>query len=82
MARVLQLHGKGPIKGAGALILVTGEGSLNQQGGHFLKATSKQRIVFDPKRHLPAIVNDVRTHFPQRSVYNNDSIQMKLVKVS
>ncbi len=74
--------GKGPIKGAGALILVTGEGSLNQQGGHFLKATSKQRIVFDPKRHLPAIVNDVRTHFPQRSVYNNDSIQMKLVKVS
>jgi hypothetical protein len=74
--------GKGPVKGAASLMLVTGEGTLNQQGGHYLKATSKQRIVFDPNRHVPAIVNDVRTHFPQRSVYNNDSIQMKLIKVS
>jgi hypothetical protein len=75
-------HGKGPIAGAAPLILVTGDGTLNQQGGRFLKATSKQRVVFDPKRHVPAIVNDLRTHFPQRSVYNNDSIQMKLTSAS
>jgi hypothetical protein len=76
------LQGKGPIKGAAPLVLIETEGSLNQQGGTFLKATSKQRIVYDPVAKLPAIVRDVRTHIPMRSVYSNDLIELKLTKDS
>jgi hypothetical protein len=76
------LHGEGPIANAGALILVTAQGTLDQQSGRYLKATSKQRIVWDPVLKVPAIVNDVRTHIPMRSVYSNDSIELKLIKDS
>ncbi len=74
------LHGKGPIANAGALVLVVADGTLNQQGGRYLKATSKQRIVYDPVRKLPAIVRDVRTQVPQRSIYSTDWVELKLTK--
>lgn len=73
-------YGKGPIANAAPLILVEATGTLDQQGGTYLKATSKQRIVWDPVRRVPAVVRDIRTHIPQRSVYNNDLIEMKLIK--
>jgi hypothetical protein len=76
------LHGQGPIANAGPLILITAEGTLNQQGGRYFKATSKQRIVWDPVAKLPAIVRDTRTHVPQRSVYSNDTVELKLIKDS
>jgi hypothetical protein len=76
------LEGQGPIKGAAPLILILAHGTLDQQGGRYLSAKSKQRIVYDPGRKIPAIVNDVRSHLPQRSVYNNDTIQVKLIKDS
>jgi hypothetical protein len=76
------LQGKGPIKGAAPLVLIEGDGTLNQQGGTYLKATSKERIVYDPVAKVPAIVRDVRSHIPQRSVYNNDLIELKLTKDS
>lgn len=79
---VYNLHGQGPIANAGPLVLITAEGTLDQQGGRYLKATSKQRIVYDPVRKVPAIVSDLRTHVPQRSVYSNDSIELKLIKDS
>ena len=60
------------------LILITAQGTLNQQSGRHLKATSKQSIVYDPVAKIPAIVNDVRTHIPMRSVYSNDMIELKL----
>jgi len=75
-------QGKGPIKNAGPLVLVQAEGTLNQQGGTFLKAKSKQRIVYDPVAKITGIVSDVRTHIPMRSVYSNDSIELKLTKDS
>jgi hypothetical protein len=76
------LHGQGPVAGGGGLMLITSSGSLNQEGGRYLKATSKQRIVYDPVRDVPAVVRDTRTHLPARSIYNNDMVQLKLVKDS
>jgi hypothetical protein len=76
------LVGKGPIKGAAPLVLIEAHGTLNQQGGTYSKATSKQRIVYDPMRKIPAIVRDVRTHIPMRSVYSNDLVEVKLTKDS
>lgn len=75
-------QGKGPIKNAGHLVLIQAEGTLNQQGGTYLKAKSKQRIVYDPVAKITGIVSDVRTHIPMRSVYSNDVIELKLTKDS
>jgi hypothetical protein len=75
-------HGQGPVKGAAPLELVLSNGTLTQQGGRYLSATSKQRIVYDPVAKVPAIVRDTRTHLPQRNVYNNDVVEVKLVKDS
>jgi hypothetical protein len=76
------LQGKGPVANAAPLILITAAGTLNQQSGRSLKATSKQSIVYDPAAKVPAIVRDIRTHIPMRSVYSNDSIELKLLKDS
>jgi hypothetical protein len=57
-------------------------GTLDQQGGTYLKATEKANIAYDPVQKVPAFVEEVRTHFPQRSVYNNDTIQLKLTQLS
>jgi hypothetical protein len=76
------LQGKGPVANAAPLILITATGTLLQQSGRNLKATSKQSIVYDPAAKVPAIVRDVRTHIPMRSVYSNDSIELKLTKDS
>jgi len=75
-------QGKGPIKNAGHLVLIQAEGTLNQQGGTYLKAKSKQKIVYDPVAKITGIVSDVRTHIPMRSVYSNDLIELKLTKDS
>lgn len=76
------LQGKGPIANGGGSVLVETNGTLNQQGGRFWKATSKQRIAYDPAAKIPLAVRDVRTHFPQRTVNNNDLIELKLLKDS
>jgi hypothetical protein len=76
------LQGKGPIKGAGPLVLIEGSGTLAQQGGKYLKGTSKVRIVYDPVAKIPGIVRDVRTHIPYRSAYSNDLIELKLTQDS
>jgi hypothetical protein len=76
------MQGKGPIHNAAPLVLILAQGTLDQTGGRYLKATSKQRIVYDPVRKVPAIVRDERTHLPQRSVYNNDVVEAKLIKDS
>jgi hypothetical protein len=76
------LQGKGPIKGAGNLVLIQGTGTLDQQGGTYMKATSKLRVVYDPAAKIPGIVRDVRTHIPMRSVYSNDTVELKLIKDS
>jgi len=77
-----ELHGKGPIANAAPAVLVTTSGTLTQQGGRYLKATSKQRIAYDPAAKIPVVVRDIRTHFPQHTVYNNDLIELKLIKDS
>jgi hypothetical protein len=76
------LHGKGVIANAGGAVLITTTGTLTQQGGRYYKATSKQRIAYDPAAHVPVVVRDIRTHLPQRNVYNNDLVEMKLIKDS
>lgn len=76
------LQGKGPVANAAPLILITSTGTLNQQSGRSLKATSKQSIVYDPAAKVPAIVHDIRTHIPMKSVYSNDLIELKLMKDS
>jgi hypothetical protein len=76
------LHGKGSIAGAAPLVLIQANGTLDQQGGRYLKATSKQRIAYDPAAKVPVLVNDVRTHLPQTNVYNKDLVELKLTKDS
>lgn len=75
-------QGKGPINGSSSFMLVEANGSLDQQGGTFLKAPSKQRIAYDPAGKLAVVVSDTRTHIPYRSVYSNDVINLKLLKDS
>jgi len=76
------LHGKGPIAKAGPTVLIESTGTLDQQGGRYFKATSKQRIAYDPVAKIPVVVRDVRTHVPQKSVYSNDLVELKLTKDS
>jgi hypothetical protein len=79
---VYSLHGKGPIANAGPTVLIESTGTLDQQGGRYFKATSKQRIAYDPVAKIPVVVRDVRTHLPQKSVYSNDLVELKLTKDS
>jgi hypothetical protein len=79
---VFTLTGKGPIAGAGHLILVQQNGTMDQQGGTYRKATVKGSIVYDPVQKVPAFIDQVRTHLPQRTVNNFDTIQLKLTAVS
>jgi len=79
---VYSLHGKGPIAKAGPTVLIESTGTLDQQGGRYFKATSKQRIAYDPVAKIPVVVRDVRTHLPQKSVYSNDLVELKLTKDS
>lgn len=75
-----EAKGEGPIPNAAPTILVVNSGKLTQQGGRYLSANDKMRIAFDPHVKLPVYVYDVRSHLPQRSVYNNDSVELKLLK--
>jgi hypothetical protein len=77
-----QLQGKGLIPKSKGAILVQTEGTLTQQGGRYLKATSKQRISYDARNKVVLAVSDTRSHLPQRSVYNNDLVQAELIKDS
>jgi hypothetical protein len=79
---IYSLHGTGPIAGAAPLVLIQSNGTLDQQGGRYLQATDKQRIAYDPVAKIPVIVNDVRTHLPQTTVYNKDLVELKLTKDS
>lgn len=76
------LNGKGLIPKAGQSYLIETEGTFDQQGGTFRNGKSKQRIAYDRAAKIPVAVRDVRTHYPQRSVYNNDLIELKLLKDS
>jgi hypothetical protein len=75
------LEGKGLISG-GPLVLVTTNGTLKQQGGRYLSATSQQRIGYDPAAKVPVIIQDVRSHLPQTNVNNKDLIDLQLTKKS
>lgn len=72
------VQGKGPVPKGAPLLLVTTNGTLSQ--GYF-RATSKQRIVYDPVNKVPAAASDVRTHIPQRNVNSYDTIEVKLTKL-
>jgi hypothetical protein len=75
------LTGKGPMADS-KLTLVQSTGTLVQDGGHYLSLKSTQRIAYDRVAKVPAFVSEQRTHYPQRNVYNNDLIELKLVKLS
>jgi hypothetical protein len=76
------LHGTGLVPNAGHTYLVETTGTLDQEGGTYRNGKSKQRIAYDRTAKIPVVVRDVRTHYPQRSVYNNDLIELKLTKDS
>jgi hypothetical protein len=75
------LQGKGPAPDSKAQVLVQSNGTLTQQGGRYRSATSKAGILYDIVHKVPAYVSETRTHLPQTSVYNNDDIQVKLIKL-
>ena len=72
------LHNTGPVPKGDPLVLVTTDGTLVQG---FFRASSKQRIVYDPVNKVPAVVSDKRTHIPQRSTESYDTIELKLQKL-
>jgi hypothetical protein len=76
------LQGKGPIPKAYGAISLSSNGTLEQQGSRYLKASSKQTIAYDPTYKIPLVVSDTRTHLPMRSVYSNDLVELKLIKDS
>jgi hypothetical protein len=74
------LHGKGPVaKSEPPTDLVKSTGTLTQEGGRYFSMKSSQSIAYDTKHNVPAFVSDVRTHYPQTSVYNNDLIELQLI---
>jgi len=79
---VANLQGKGPMKNAGPLVLVIANGTVDQQGGRFRSGTFKTSIAYDPVAKIPVVVDDLRTHLPQTSVYNKDYVGLKLLKDS
>jgi hypothetical protein len=79
---VFTLTGKGPIADSAPLVLIHQTGTLKQQAATFRSATEKANIAYDPVQKVPAFIDEVRTHFPQRTVDNYDTIQLKLEKVS
>jgi hypothetical protein len=80
---VFTLTGAGPIADSSPpLVLIHQKGTLDQQGARYRSATEKANIAYDPVQKVPAIIDEVRTHFPQLSVNNYDNIQMKLITIS
>lgn len=80
---VFHMQGKGHAsKDSTHVYLVEINGTFEQQGGHFNAGTVKGGILYDANLKLPVFVNVTRTRLPQRSVYNNDFYQLKLVKQS
>jgi hypothetical protein len=79
---VFTLEGQGTLPDAGKMIKIVSNGTFDQVGGHYKRGTSQATIVYDPVAQIPGIVIDVRTHLPQTSVANKDSIQLKLIKDS
>ncbi len=78
----LTMHGKGHAPDSKRMILVQGTGTAAQQGGRFGQGTVKLGILYDPVARVPAFVNETRARLPQTSVYNQDLVQLKLVKLS
>ncbi|MGA8534800.1 MAG: hypothetical protein WB615_11870 [Candidatus Tumulicola sp.] len=76
------LQGKGPIPNGGGLVRVDSNGTMDQLGGHYRQGTAKVSIAYDPVAKVPAVVDDLRTHLPQTSIYNQDLVQLKLIKDS
>ena len=76
------LQGKGPAPDSHQFVLIQSNGTLDQEGGRYKAATSKAGILYDPVAKVPVYASEVRTHFPQTNVYNNDLIQVKLTKVT
>ena len=80
---VFTLTNTGPIADSSPpLLLIEQKGRLDQQGARYLSANEKANIAYDPVQKVPAIIDEVRTHFPQQTVRNNDTIQMKLITIS
>lgn len=76
-----QFTGQGPIADAPGTMLVTSTGTFTQQGGYF-RGSGQQKIAYDRSAGIPVAINDTRTHLPQRSVYSNDTVEVKLVKAA
>ncbi len=76
------IPGASGFAGSAPLILIHQTGTLDQQGGTYRNATEKANVAYDPVHKVPASIDEVRTHVPQRSAFNNDTIQLKLTKLS
>lgn len=79
---VFELQGKGPIVDNGTSVIIEADGMLEQTSGRYLKATSTEHIAYDTSTKVPLAVSDVRTYFPQTSIYNADLVELKLVQGS
>jgi hypothetical protein len=79
---VFELQGKGPIVDTGTAVIIEAAGKLEQTSGRYLTATSTEHIAYDPSSKIPIAVSDVRTYFPQTSIYNADLVELKLVRGS
>jgi hypothetical protein len=73
------LTGKGVVQNsAPPLLLVAQQGTFRQQGGRYIKIEERANIIYDPQGDIPVYVSDLRTYFPQFSVYNSNSVEVEL----
>ena len=79
---VLNLQGKGVPAGSKRTVELQGTGTLTQQGGHYRNGTLKVGILYDTKLRVPVFISMVRSRLPQMSVYNQDLVQLQLLKYS
>ena len=76
------LQGKGINPKDKTLVLVDANGKISQVGGRYHQATAKENIVWSTVAKIPIIAQALMTRLPQTSVYNQDSIELTLLKDS
>ena len=73
------LNGAGTVPESAPLVLIHSKGQMAQQAGRYIKANGKYNIVYDPRIHMPAIVNSQWTFVPRMTV-SYYTVEMRLIR--
>jgi hypothetical protein len=76
------MHGTGAAAGSNTLFSIDVYGKSDQVGGAYRGSDLEQHIYYDAEVGLPAIVEDERAHLPQKTIYNKDYVELRLIGAS